>query len=596
MRAITWIQTVTLGAAVAAAGCQTEATTRPSDGAYRYVIGFDEANGQPIIGGVHRVVQPRPLDMKTEAIDSANQTTKFHPQLTGERMKFDDSITEGKSSWPVFASNWWPQSNNGTAWRWQPGADQDYNDLSNPDMVSPMEKYDLLVHPGQLKQVAAVEHCEYRDFVDNGAADCTEIKRPALTVAGPATKWEMENQGNYQTYGPENWWGHCNGWASYATAEPLGAPKRDVRVKLLPGNKVEECTDASDDSCVFFRMADIEALMTELYFSDQATFSGSRCNTSPDEIERDEYGRPTDSRCRDLNAGSFHVAMTNLLGKGARNLVTGDETGRPAFVIDHNWDFEIWNFPVTEFEIFSTEEVTAERANELIGANDSDYQFNPAATKFVVVRAEYKMVSDGVPPHQLLKQAEDRTIPLHPVDLNYVLELNGGGVILGGEWIQDPSTSWGENSKELHPDFMWMATDPIGWGENADDTGGNSDNPFVKYPVVKAILACANDGSTCAPDGGGDDDGVCAGNCGDGPFSEGGAQCYCDDLCTQYGDCCSDYTDECTGGGGDDDDALSCAGSCGSSTPVTGNGESCYCDTLCTQYGDCCDDKEAVCN
>ena len=45
-----------------------------------------------------------------------------------------------------------------------------------------------------------------------------------------------------------------------------------------------------------------------------------------------------------------------------------------------------------------------------------------------------------------------------------------------------------------------MATDPVGWGENNDDLGGNSDNPYVAYSKVKAILNCANDPSTCDGD------------------------------------------------------------------------------------------------
>ena len=138
------------------------------------------------------------------------------------------------------------------------------------------------------------------------------FERPAITVAGPATKWEVQNQGTYQKYEPEAWWGHCNGWASYVTAEKLGAPKRDVRVTLVDG-KITECTEESA-SCVLFRMGDVEALMSELYFSDKATFAGRRCNTDPDQMARDAHGRPTDPACRDLNPGTLHVALVGLLG------------------------------------------------------------------------------------------------------------------------------------------------------------------------------------------------------------------------------------------------------------------------------------------
>ena len=153
---------------------------------------------------------------------------------------------------------------------------------------------------------------------------------------GPATKWELENHGNYQDWAhPDSWWGHCNGWASFATAEKLGAPQRDVRVNIT-GGKITECS-ADDSTCMLVRMGDTEALMSELYFSDKATFAGRRCNTEPSKMPRDEHGRPTEVACRDLNPGSFHVGIVGLLSRGAKNLVT-NEAGRPAFVIDHNYD------------------------------------------------------------------------------------------------------------------------------------------------------------------------------------------------------------------------------------------------------------------
>ena len=56
---------------------------------------------------------------------------------------------------------------------------------------------------------------------------------------------------------------------------PILGPQRDVRVKLANG-KITECESAGEEGCILFKMADIEALMTELYFSDQATFTGRR--------------------------------------------------------------------------------------------------------------------------------------------------------------------------------------------------------------------------------------------------------------------------------------------------------------------------------
>lgn len=471
------------------------------DGSYFYVLGYSGPDGEQIRGGSHVVVGFDEAG-KTEAIDDANRVSRLHPDVTrdSEYHLYDAALTEGQTDWDVFASTWWPQSENGTAWRWQPGANQDYSDRSDIDRLSPMEKYDLMFHPGQEQVVPAVSHCTYADYADD-PDNCDQIEHPQVEVAGPATAWELQNQGVYQWVEPESWWGHCNGWASYATTEPLGYPQRDVTVRIEDG-QVVECAEG-DEGCMTWRMADIEALMTELYFSDQATFSGRRCNTRPDEIERDEFGRPTEVACRDLNPGSFHVAITGMLGRGARNLSTNNPEARPAFIIDHNWDYQVWNFPIVSYTIDNQEEVTAEAANELIGAAGSDYEFNIEAERFMLVSMTYSMISDGVPAGELMRRADERDIDPHLVELNYVLELDSEDRILGGEWVEDPTVNWGPNSKELHPDFIWMAVDSVGYGENADDLGGDSDNPFISYSRARSLLQCANEPASCAAEQGG---------------------------------------------------------------------------------------------
>lgn len=501
-RKLSWI----VAAAIPASCVESESSDLPvienREGVYDYVLGFDAETGKAKKGGSHRIASFDD-NGKTEVIDNSNFPQRLHPELTSSSAyrTFDATLTAGETDWPVFASYWWPQSRNGTALRWQTGANQDYANLTDRDRLSPTEKYDLMFNPGQTRQVEAVSHCTFPDAQDNPDT-CTRIDHPATTVAGPATEWELENQGTYQEFEPDSWWGHCNGWASYATSEPLGFPRRDVRVRW-ENNRVVECTGGDTSGCMLWRMADVEALMTELYFSDQATFSGRRCNTSPDEIERDADGRPTDVACRDLNAGSFHTAIVGLFGRGARNLVTDAPNARPAFIIDHNYDHEIWNFPVVRYEIVEQADVTEAQAQDLVGAIGSDYQWNASATRFRRIKLAYWMISDSVPANELTRRADTRDVDPVRVELNYILELDNNDRILGGEWIQDPTFAWGENNKELHPDFMWMALDPQGPGEAADDTGGNDDNPFINYNRVRMILQCANDATTCAPAGGG---------------------------------------------------------------------------------------------
>jgi len=64
-------------------------------------------------------------------------------------------------------------------------------------------------------------------------------------------------------------------------------------------------------------------------------------------------------------------------------------------------------------------------------------------------------------------------------------------------------------------------------------------------------------------DDSGTDDGWTGGSSGEG--SSG--QCFCDDVCESYGDCC----DSSCGGG------------------KNGSSSHCFCDDVCESYGDCCD-------
>lgn len=106
----------------------------------------------------------------------------------------------------------------------------------------------------------------------------------------------------------------------------------------------------------------------------------------------------------------------------------------------------------------------------------------------------------------------------------------------------------------------------------------------------------ANDDGGSEGDGGSEPAGSCAGACGEA--GSGGA-CYCDSLCTDNGDCCTDYQAKCggpsdgdagdAGDDGGDADPASCVGFCG------GAGVDCYCDATCVEAGDCCADYDSVC-
>ncbi len=81
--------------------------------------------------------------------------------------------------------------------------------------------------------------------------------------------------------------------------------------------------------------------------------------------------------------------------------------------------------------------------------------------------------------------------------------------------------------------------------------------------------------------GGGNPGGSCEGRCGNFDPSQ---SCQCDDACTQFGDCCSDFEELCEGAPPDPNSCVE-SNACGGQAPG-----GCYCDPACTQFGDCCSD------
>ncbi len=456
-------------------------------GIIRYVL----APLPGVTGGEHQLLVPSRGGR--EPMDGPNSPSRLHPELGGSNLLFRREIRGGWADVSVFPSSWWPQSSNGIAHRWRSRISSFEDLTSDPENLSPVEKYDLLFHPGQRARLPEVRSWTVEQMKRPVSQRGAPRVQPAVRVAGPATAWELSHHGVYQRVYPDSWWGHCNGWAAYATTEPGGAPRRDVRVRRS-GGAVVEC-GAWEAGCVLFRMADIEALMTELYYNDAATFAGRRCNKEPDEVIRDAYGRPVDPACRDLVPGTLHVAMTGLLGAGAAPLAPGASGRRRiAFVADHRWDYQVWSYPVTRFSIDEIEDVSGGRAMDLVcggeagGGRCTSYRFNPGATRFARVKARYWLVAYAAEEASLLTPPEQRTARLIEEELHYVLEMDGAGRILGGEWIKAPS-AWGADGRRQHPDFLWLAARPQGAGEDGDDLGGSGDNPYISLGRVRQILA-----------------------------------------------------------------------------------------------------------
>lgn len=254
-----------------------------------------------------------------------------------------------------------------------------------------------------------------------------------------AVTWEKEKH----LSGPA-WAGHCNGFSAAAQRHP------------------KEPAQSVTKNGVTFSPQDIKALLAEIYMNaDYEFLGGNRC-----ELDRNAIPSP-DARadktkmgeCEDINPGTLHVAIANWIGKAKHTLI-----------MDYNSDLEVWNYPLYKYDVLNKQEVNEAEARNLVSGVRADYVFNPAATRFVYLQT--RLTYANATRQEVLGQLIAKTI-----DLSYVLELNAAGEVLGGEWA-------GAQSRQNHPDFLWVALEPL--EPNGTRYMGN---PFVKNDQVIALWA-----------------------------------------------------------------------------------------------------------
>jgi hypothetical protein len=254
-----------------------------------------------------------------------------------------------------------------------------------------------------------------------------------------AALWEARNHGFSDT----QWAGHCNGFsaASARHKEPQAAVVR---------------------AGVRFEPNDIKALLAEIYMSANYFFlGGQRCENptlrgpNPD-TDRAAYNTMGD--CEDVNPGTFHVSIANWIGKLSKPLI-----------FDEARFNQVWNYPLYRYSSSSTVVSTA-AALQIIGSRKKIYVFNEKAVKLMHVRTTITY-ADALP-FEVVPGGTDAK----DIDLQYILELNAEGQIIGGEWALV--------SRDEHPDFIWAPLEPM-QGQNNRTSG----NPYLSVPDVLGMWA-----------------------------------------------------------------------------------------------------------
>jgi len=312
--------------------------------------------------------------------DGRNDPSSFASFFAGRplNMKLRQLPTRGVVGNVPWTDTYWPSYQSGIAHRWASGQPNDFQysfysleELRNQSAevtvtLSPAEKYDIFV----------------------GRYDYPTVQSEWQRTSPNDPKWE----------------GLCHGWSTAALQYAQPSP---VTLKNKDGIEIP------------FGSSDIKALLT--YFiaeyaeqSAQNAFVGERCKfdlqANPD--------KENVTACSDLNAGAFHVIVSNMMG-----------TAQQGFVGDRDRSIEVWNQPIFQFQ----SGLTGRRRRPAVGAA-------PNATQEVHVETKIWFTLEQPPSYEAAPKPR-----LGTKTYRYWLEVNPEGNIIGGSY-----SGWDRL------DFVWM--------------------------------------------------------------------------------------------------------------------------------------------
>ena len=247
------------------------------------------------------------------------------------------------------------------------------------------------------------------------------------------------------------WWeGICHGWAEAAANYPEPA-----KVSLTNKDGVKVTFGSSDVKAL---LAMHDAYNSLGYYSRVGERCDVRGKAPGEEDARDgQLPIPTEEesnlpKCRDVNAGAFHLVLTNMIGIHSRS-----------FVADIDRYNDVWNQPIVSYSTSIVGEETVSPEDRMSGVErrvkvstkmtyGEELQFESPER---VARGEINFVSKEPvtgTPHQAFR------FKIY----DYILEIDGSGNVIGGEWIS-----------ASRPDFLW---------------GKKRDERFLNSPIPLAGL------------------------------------------------------------------------------------------------------------
>lgn len=253
------------------------------------------------------------------------------------------------------------------------------------------------------------------NLVSPNKAQAEQMSEAQLRALAPSEKWDLfigrydypvkREVDNYASPSRPTWEGICDGWAG--AAMNFSEPKPIVVTN-------------PDGIRIPFGSSDIKGLLSWYYakkFTDGHSQMGSRCNNTTTTTDRCQH---------DMNAGAFHLILSNKLG------VDGT-----TFIADIDRNREVWNHIAYDYS-------STIRYRNLPPRSTSAPGTVSVARVRTIVRYVFLLNRNTWEP--VLGTSRQRTSTR---TYEYYLDLDGSGRIIGGDWITNQ-----------RPDFLWLSRKP----------------------------------------------------------------------------------------------------------------------------------------
>lgn len=272
-----------------------------------------------------------------------------------------------------------------------------------------------------------------------------------------------------------SWTGICHGWAA---ASQLGIPRAQTPITM---------TDVTGQHQIHFTIFDLTAL-TSYYWSksgEKSFFVGNRCKShSP---RRNENGRVVDEKCFDNNPMTWHLGVTNRVGKVGKSII-----------MDTSVDSEVWNYVVDNYHFIYFNPQSLEFSSQLQDAivqradfRHDRFQATRAPETVFIVGVIMDVFHPGaISPHKgtpsLQLMERKRFI--------YDLELDQNKNVIGGEWhsLNRPDFLWGYSELSnpfLHPqrgDFIGELNTKVAEAAKSASHRGRVFGPLLNMLIAKS--------------------------------------------------------------------------------------------------------------